>query len=496
MAFQQQGTGFTNLNRVVSANQQNRLGSSIQQGIQQDVNKTKENLQKSQQQFNQQAMGQNLQLQNQQKAQQGAGVEDVIKKATTEPNKVTAGDVSAFEQYRKGDYAGPQSLANFSSLQQQGKNVEQLGKQTASAGGQFNLLRQYIGNNRNYTQGQQGLDAILLGQTGQAQLADARNAARNVNKAVMGAGSQAAATAGQIAAGNQALAADVTNKLSAAAGDFNTQLAQQIAQAQKQEEGNQQLTQRVRDYLSGKDTKAFQSDKDAIQALYGAGLIQGDQGAQLDALLGYNQRLKQSYDDLVQANTSVSKLRKLPGADKGWLSQYANAAQDRAWESYNPLNFNEQIAANLAYTGPQNLTAQGVANEQQAAALNALSDLSGKNRQFQTFGTYKRGGNALDVKQLADALSTNLGNLSERQNYNADQFRNAAQDLQTYAPPTGAPNSRYAGISQQDVINANRALATQQQIAQDRAAIQSFLDALNKGQQAQLTNPLKVNTKF
>lgn len=500
MAFQQQGTGFTNLNRVVSANKDNRLGSTIQQGIQSDVNNTKANLQKAQEDFNNKALGQNLQLQNQQKSQQGAGVDDVIKKATTEPNKVTAGDVSAFEQYRKGDYSGPTQLANFSSLQQQGQNVDSLGKQTASAGGQFNLLRQYVGGNRNYTQGQQGLDNIILGQTGQAQLADARNTARNVNKAITGAGTQAAATAGQIASGNQAFANDVNSKLNAATGNFNADLQNRVQDAQRKEESSQQLIQRVRDYLSGKDTKAFQSQGDAIQALYGAGLVEDTSKGQLDALLGYNQQLQDNVNAAKAGNWAIEKLASLStrGPSFGWLGQYGDGQGNyrRNWNTYNPLDFNQSLAGNLSYAGPQNLTAQGVANEQQAAALNALADLSGKQREFNTFGNYKAGGAQAQIGALADALAKNNQLFTDNQNFTDAELANAQSDIRNFAPQDGSENARYANLSLRDAANVNSAIDAKNQAKANLEALRKFLANYNKDPKTALTNPVKNLTKF
>lgn len=53
MAALPQGTGFTNINRIINENQDNKLGSTVQSGVQQGINSLNNNVQQSQNQFNQ-----------------------------------------------------------------------------------------------------------------------------------------------------------------------------------------------------------------------------------------------------------------------------------------------------------------------------------------------------------------------------------------------------------------------------------------------------------
>ena len=59
MAAAQQGSGFTNLNRIISENSGNQLGNTVQSGVQNDVNSLNSNVQQSQTAFNQGAQAAN-----------------------------------------------------------------------------------------------------------------------------------------------------------------------------------------------------------------------------------------------------------------------------------------------------------------------------------------------------------------------------------------------------------------------------------------------------
>lgn len=235
---QQKGSGYTNIQKIVQANQGNRLGQAVGSGIQQAGQQTRSNLGQQQQQFQQQsAQNQANSAGNQQL------VSNVLQNADqydpTNQTNPNAQQTSQFQKLISGTYQGPQGLANTQQLQNQAQDVGQMAQSLNTAGGRVGLLQRFVGNPQ-YTGGQQSLDTLLLGQGGgnQAALAQAR-------KATAGLGSQIAnASAGAQAQGQeQANAAkeygqQVQNQFGQTVADINTGLAQKATDAQATQKTN------------------------------------------------------------------------------------------------------------------------------------------------------------------------------------------------------------------------------------------------------------------
>lgn len=160
--LRQPGTGFTNINRILQANQGNRLGSAVQGGIQQAAQGVRQGIQQGQQQY------QNQLQQAQQQRQSDINFRENTLQNVAQGQGVSDEDINRFSQLRSGQYQGKVGLDNPELLRQQAMEAEQLGGLIGSEGGRQTLLQRFAGSpTTNYTQGQQRLDALLLGDQGQ-----------------------------------------------------------------------------------------------------------------------------------------------------------------------------------------------------------------------------------------------------------------------------------------------------------------------------------------
>lgn len=180
----QQGTGFVNLQKMIGANKGNQLGSTIQQGVGNRVGQIQSDLNKQKQGF-QTELGKN-QLQESDKT----AAQNTLNTAINAPKTMSNEQVSNFQNLLSGQYKGPSGLSNTAGVEAQARELGQYGSNVGSSGGRTNLLQRYVGGPK-YTQGQQRVDNLLLGQTGGAALKDIRKQAMGLESQVTGAKSQA-----------------------------------------------------------------------------------------------------------------------------------------------------------------------------------------------------------------------------------------------------------------------------------------------------------------
>lgn len=211
-----QGSGFTNLQKVMQANTGNRLGQAVGQGIEKTGEQTKQGLTQAQNEFGQQAEAGRLDTQeNKERVQNVLG--DV--------GNATDADVTKFGQIRAGQYGGPQNLQNIQNLQGQAQDAQSLGQATGSQAGRQGLLQRFAAAPGQYGAGQQRLDSLLLGASGSQPLKEARRSVSGLGQKVASAGDAAQGVAQQYQNLAQGFGQDVTNKTS---GMLNT--AQTTAQ--------------------------------------------------------------------------------------------------------------------------------------------------------------------------------------------------------------------------------------------------------------------------
>jgi hypothetical protein len=162
----QQGSGFTNVQRVAQANQNNRLGQAVGSGVQQVGQQARTAIGAGQQQFQQDTQKNNLDT-----TENRTQVQNLVQ----DPTKASQADIDKFSQYRSGQYHGPQGIQNYDELSNQAQQAQQLGQSANTAGGRLALLQRFAARpQQSYTSGQSRLDAALLGQTGSQGLRQAR----------------------------------------------------------------------------------------------------------------------------------------------------------------------------------------------------------------------------------------------------------------------------------------------------------------------------------
>lgn len=247
MIQQPKGSGFTNINRILQANQQNRLGSAIQSGVKQGATAFKTGLKESENKF-------------------GSTISDIVNRkqqdvtsvgGTTQRLTQGASDISQTEQdaanrlisqnYGQDKLSG--GLGNINTLAGQAQQTEGLARQTGTAEGRQNLLQRFVGKGQ-YTGGQQKLDNLILGQTGQDELAAARRAGvglgSDLSQAQQGAIGQVGALNQQILGAKQAALANIGGGINQLGTQATEAAVAETANRQAEIAANQAIIDKIR----------------------------------------------------------------------------------------------------------------------------------------------------------------------------------------------------------------------------------------------------------
>jgi hypothetical protein len=425
----QQGSGYTNIQQFVNANKGNQLGSAIGNNIQNTETSAQSNLANAQNQFQQQTQANQANTQgNQQLAQNvladPTAYANIAGATQNSPTNAQAGQ--QFQSLLSGQYQGPTALTNASQLQNQAANVAQMGQALSSSGGQQGLLQQLVGNPQ-YTQGESGLDTLLLGQSNSPALQAAKRNALTLQGQTNSAITGAAAQGQQNTAQAQQFGTALQNQLGQTVTNENNQLQQAATNDQNQR--NQQYQSALADLQSGN------VNQNEAQLL---GLTQGE---------------------------NVYNVLNGNGATGLGSSSAAQFLQE------NPL------AANISNT----------ANAQQYAQMQALQSLAGQyapsNAQaaFQNFQNPGQAsafqnsqaliGNQAGLQNAINAAATNYGSIYNPAAASQSQAQNIVNDWgNTSLGTLGQRNSDIASLTnggatggsiEQNVAWANNNLATQ-----------------------------------
>lgn len=189
----QVGSGFTNIQNIIGANQNNGLGNAIQNGVQGQVNQFNSGLDSSQQQFNKDIDSAKSSI-DLGKSQAQTAVSNASNLGAGQSLDNT--DYGNFNNFTGSSYSGPTQLNNTNQLQNQAGQIQNTADNTKSDSGRQGLLSQYVGQGQ-YTQGQQNLDNLLLNQTGGQQLKQTRQIASAVNPSLNNAENNASGLADQ-----------------------------------------------------------------------------------------------------------------------------------------------------------------------------------------------------------------------------------------------------------------------------------------------------------
>lgn len=355
---QQKGSGYTNIQKVLQANQGNQLGSAIGNNIQQVGSSAQDNLKNAQNQFQQgtQANQFNTQ-QNQQLAQDVLA--DPTKYNTQDQTNPNAQNGSQFQTLLSGQYQGPQGLANSSELQNQAQNVAQMGQALGTSGGRIGLLQQMVGNPQ-YTAGQSNLDNLLLGQSTDPALQAAKRQALTlqgkVGSAIQGANAQGQQASNQAQQFGQALQGQFGNTVN----QENSSLQNQAIQAQQGRDAD--YKQALANLQSGQVTQ------DQAKLL---GLSQGENLYGVDATKFLQENPLQANVSNVASAQDYAKmqaLQKLGG-------QFAPQNTQQAFQNFQNPSQAGQFQASQALTGDQS-GLQNAVNSTQQNFLQQLAAIS------------------------------------------------------------------------------------------------------------------------
>jgi len=244
----QTGTGYTNLNKFLGANQGNQLGQKVAGNIQSQIGGVKSQLGEQKTSFEKEAEKNRIGTDaDKQKRDEIIGR---FSSASSEGGPLSEEDKAKVSQYRGGQYTGPSGLKDTSALSQQ---AQDLAGQTSnlSPSGTQELLRRTIGSGR-YTQGQQKLDSLLMDRSGLRQVGrEAQGLGSDINRTNLAAQGQAQALKGQAAQFGQ----ETQQQLQGALTGLDAESQAQLASAQSTE--NQRLAniQAVQDFAAGKVAK-------------------------------------------------------------------------------------------------------------------------------------------------------------------------------------------------------------------------------------------------
>ena len=408
-----QGTGFTNIQRVMQANTGNKVGQAVQSGVTQQAQQAKQGLTAAQQAF-----GQQIDAQRQQQTQNKQLVEQTLQDPTQAlgDSEQAKNLQSQFANIRAGQYTGPTQLQDANRVQAQAQQAEQLGRQAGTEGGRIGLLQQFVGGPQ-YTQGQQRLDSLLFGAGDQG----AKQAIRKETAGLGRMADQGARTAEAIAQSEQgrarALGEETTQRLGKAQEDIYGSEGQEgtirgeLAQAQQAEKDRQAKLENLQRLFRGEVTA-----DEYGQAAAGGLLDYTRTGQWVDGTpnINYSQDYKSNlYTNPVSRDTGTF-LGLKEAVKQGLMSEYdANRLGNDLIMNRGNIEKGADISAilnnALGENVAQNVTEASVATPEQRARVNALRALSGQEAAFGgDVGAYQAGQNTFNLQALKDSIQSGV----------------------------------------------------------------------------------------
>lgn len=388
---QQKTTGFTNINDIVKANRQNRLGQTVSGGVSNVVGQ------------NQQQLGQaKSQFQEQSQANQFGGqadkekVEDTLK----DPTKASQDVVDRFAQFRSGQYQGPKQIANKDQLQAGQQDIQSLANASKDEYGRRGLLQRFVSPNQ-YTQGQQRLDNLLLGQTGGKALNEARRSANLYGRELTDAERSAEAQAKGLTEQASQFGKFVQGRLGEEETGLTSSVDQRVAQQRKEAEDARAALKAL--YSKESDT-ITQEQYDAAQRLLEKQGLAGHATFGSDALAGSAEEIVgQGIIDPTRLSVGTEEdkakslaLAKLAGKQQGLYSQADQVG------GYDPGSFLNRDSINKYLT--QGREAYEKYDKDYSASKSRLDELANYDRDLRAMG-----------QSNAESIGRQLQNLKQQQ---------------------------------------------------------------------------------
>lgn len=397
-----QGTGFTNIQRVLGANQGNKLGVTVGSGITGQATQASQALGQAQQQFGTASQAGRVQY--------GQNEQQKLQQILANPENASQEDIDFATKYRTGQYGGPTGLANTTSLQQQAAQAQALGQLAGSEGGRAGLLQRFVGG-AGYGGGQQKLDQLLLGRTGGSALAQARQQTLGLT----GKEQTAEQAAGQQAQQYGSEAAGTRNEVTGKIGEAETGLEQGLAgrlsstQAQRTADYNTMLQAIQSGKLTPEQAQQFGMGVTTASGPFGGLITSGTNryGVDLSKFITQGQQATTANVATAQDYARAAALAKLGGTTNTFLPE-ANATQAGTLGSAYTIN---------APAAQQAIAANQQAYQNQISPLNARIQAAQQLQAAQQANTNKNtkitGAAEVDIPQIA-ALQAQLASISKQ----------------------------------------------------------------------------------
>lgn len=334
----QQGTGYTNLNRLFEANQNNKLGQKVSGDVSSQIGNVKTQLGQQQTDFSKNAEANRLDSDT--NKQQRDAVIGRFADASSGGGDLNDKDVEAFSKYRAGQYAGPSGLADTSALSGTATDLTQQTSNFTPSGTQ-ELLRRSVGGDR-YTQGQNRLDSLLLDRSALTPLQRQASAlGQNINKANLAAQGQAQLLRNQA----EQFGVETKSSLQNAMTGLDSVAAQQLATAQKAEADRVAKLQAIQKFATDSSSRgatdaAAQFDNlsnvlkgqgisdDEITKLLGGGNFAQKQSQYNTALSAAENQRKQSALNHALYSVTSNSSQSLSGIDDSYYSEVPSGSYD------------------------------------------------------------------------------------------------------------------------------------------------------------------------
>lgn len=229
MATPNQGTGYTNLQDYLKANQGNRLGSTLTSGIQNTTDQANNQLNQQVGDFDQGINAENSRI--------GSAFNQSSASVNTldqNPTGFTPDDLSQVQGFQKTTYNGPNGLKDENALNIQSNNIANLGQLAGSNAGRGQLLRTFV-NDPNYTQAGQDLDSLFLGNDIDDKLRGSKQAANKYTDQTAQDEQAAKFRAGSAGTNLTNQQGTINNNITGIGNNLNTLLGSRLTAAQKQD---------------------------------------------------------------------------------------------------------------------------------------------------------------------------------------------------------------------------------------------------------------------
>jgi hypothetical protein len=394
-----QGTGFTNFQSYLNNNNPSQLQNAVAGNLEGQNQSVLNNLGQAQTQFGQQqSQNQANTNANQQAIQSVLSNPDAFTAVSGTPSAVTtaaqqqaggtaptAANLATGNQFSNllgGQYQGPTALAGQQGLVNQAGAAQQQAQGLQTAAGRQAVLQQMIGA-PGYNQGEQQMDAALLGQGSNPQLQAAARQAQGLGGIVQQAGAGATAQGQEQQNASQQFGTQTQGQLGSTLTNLNNTLQQNAA---TQQAGQNAAYQQLLTDASGNTLTSQEA-----QLL---GLTNGEQITQND-LSNIGQYTNQNPLQATAQNVATSgnyatidALRQLAGGNAGaaasnvlgqYQGQEGNAGQFSAapQATVNTAGLNNTISTDTGAYNQGVAQAQGAVNQDQSFADWASGNLTG-----------------------------------------------------------------------------------------------------------------------